>query len=70
MRYGGARFVTWGTAIRLVSILTVGLALLWWNRLPGAIVGALMVMTGVFVEAVVTTLFAYPVLREPRPDRA
>jgi hypothetical protein len=64
VRYGGARFVTWGTAIRLVSILTVGLALLWWNRLPGAIVGALMVMTGVFVEAVVTTLFAYPVLRE------
>ncbi len=64
VRYGGARFVTWGTAIRLVSILTVGLALLWWNRLPGAIVGALMVMTGVFVEAVVTTLFVYPVLRE------
>lgn len=42
VRYGGARFVTWGTGIRLLSILTVGLALLWWNHLPGAVVGALM----------------------------
>lgn len=64
IRYGGARFVTWGTAIRLLSIVVTGVALLWANRLPGAVVGALMVMTGVFVEAVVTTLFAYPILRQ------
>ncbi|MER3402314.1 MAG: hypothetical protein C4337_03205 [Armatimonadota bacterium] len=64
IRYVGARFVTWGTAIRLLSIVVTGVALLWGNRLPGAVVGALMVMTGVLVEAVATTLFAYPLLRQ------
>lgn len=71
MRYGGARFVSWGTAIRLLSILGVGLALLYWQVLPGAVVGACMVMAGVAVEALVTTLFALPILRErvlPTPD--
>ncbi len=64
MRYGGARFVSWGTAIRLLSILSVGLTLLYWQVLPGAVVGACMVMAGVAVEALVTTLFALPILRE------
>ncbi|MCS6918614.1 MAG: hypothetical protein NZM28_02460, partial [Fimbriimonadales bacterium] len=64
MRYGGARFVSWGTAIRLASIVAVGVGLLWWNGLPGAVVGACMVMAGVIVEAIVATLFALPILRE------
>ncbi len=64
VRYGGARFVSWGTAIRLASIVMVGVGLLWWNGLPGAVVGACMVMAGVIVEAGVATLFALPILRE------
>ncbi|GIV10507.1 MAG: hypothetical protein KatS3mg019_2598 [Fimbriimonadales bacterium] len=64
VRYGGARFVSWGTAIRLASIATVGVGLLLWNGLPGAVVGACMVMAGVIVEALVATLFALPILRE------
>lgn len=64
VRHGGARFVTWGTAIRLISILAVGITLLRTNTFSGAVVGALMVMTGVFVEALATTLFAYPLLKE------
>jgi hypothetical protein len=64
VRYGGARFVSWGTAIRLLSIVAVGVGLLWWNGMPGAVVGACMVMAGVIVEAVVATLFALPILRE------
>ncbi|MFN7016407.1 MAG: hypothetical protein ACK4P5_04460, partial [Fimbriimonadales bacterium] len=64
VRYGGARFVSWGTAIRLVSIVAVGVGLLWWNGLPGAVAGACMVMAGVIVEAVAATLFALPILRE------
>lgn len=64
VRYGGARFVSWGTAIRLTSILGVGIGLLWWHGLPGAVVGACMVMAGVIVEAIAATLFALPVLRE------
>ncbi len=64
VRYGGARFVSWGTAIRLVSIVAVGVGLLWWNGLPGAVAGACMVMAGVIVEAVAATLFALPMLRE------
>ncbi|GIV06970.1 MAG: hypothetical protein KatS3mg017_0172 [Fimbriimonadales bacterium] len=64
VRYGGARFVSWGTAIRLVSIVAVGVGLLEWNGLPGAVAGACMVMAGVIVEAVVATLFALSILRE------
>ncbi|MCS7301754.1 MAG: hypothetical protein NZ556_09410 [Fimbriimonadales bacterium] len=64
VRYGGARFVSWGTAIRLASIVAVGVGLLWWNALPGAVVGACMVMAGVIVEAIVATRFALPLLRE------
>ncbi|MCX7993315.1 MAG: hypothetical protein N2651_06560 [Fimbriimonadales bacterium] len=64
VRYGGARFVSWGTAIRLTSIVAVGVGLLWWDGLPGAVVGACMVMAGVIVEAIVATLFALPILRE------
>ncbi|MDW8106947.1 MAG: hypothetical protein RMK45_05655 [Armatimonadota bacterium] len=64
VRYGRAQFVSWGTAIRLTSILSVGVGLLWWNQLPGAVVGACMVMAGVLVEALVATLFALPLLRE------
>ncbi len=64
VRYGGARFVSWGTAIRLASIVAVGVGLLWWNGLPGAVVGACMVMAGVIVEAIAATLFALPILRE------
>jgi hypothetical protein len=64
VRYGGARFVTWGTAIRLATITAVAVGLLWWNVLPGAVAGAWIVMAGVLVEAAVATLFALPVLRE------
>ncbi|MCS6919094.1 MAG: hypothetical protein NZM28_04935 [Fimbriimonadales bacterium] len=64
VRYGGARFVSWGTAIRLVSIIAVGVGLLSWNGVPGAVAGACMVMAGVIVEAIAATLFAMPILRE------
>jgi hypothetical protein len=64
VRYGGARFVSWGTAIRLISIVAVGVGLLSWNGLPGAVAGACMVMAGVLVEAIVATLFVLPILRE------
>ncbi len=63
VRYGAARLVTWGTAIRLATITAVAVGLLWWNGLPGAVAGAWIVMAGVLVEAVVATLFAMPVLR-------
>lgn len=63
VRYGGARFVSWGTAIRLVSMVLVGVGLLLWNGIPGAVAGACMVMSGVVVEAIMATLFAVPILR-------
>lgn len=64
VRYGRAQLVTWGTAIRLTTIIVVAVALLRWNGLPGATAGAWIVMAGVLVEAAVATVFALPVLRE------
>lgn len=64
VRYGRAQLVTWGTAIRLLTIVVVAVTLLRWNGLPGATAGAWIVMAGVLVEAAVATVFALPVLRE------
>lgn len=64
VRYGRAHLVTWGTAIRLTTIIVVAVALLRWNGLPGATAGAWIVMAGVLVEAAVATVFALPALRE------
>lgn len=64
VRYGRAQLVTWGTAVRLTTIVVVAVTLLRWNGQPGATAGAWIVMAGVLVEAAVATVFALPVLRE------
>lgn len=63
VRHGQTRLVSWGAAIRLISVLLVASWLVSWGGLPGAQVGAIAVMAGVVVEAVVVTGFALPIVR-------
>lgn len=50
--------VSWGTAVRLVSIVAAAVVWVHLQTVPGVQVAALAIMTGVIVEAVVTRIFA------------
>jgi progressive ankylosis protein len=63
VRFGYSRYVSIGTGIRLATISLVAVGLVLWGNLPGAVVGAIVVMSGVAVELIVTYLFVRPVLR-------
>ncbi len=63
VRHGYTRFVTVGTLLRLVTIIGVGATLVRGRWLNGAESAAMVVMAGVLVEAVATTLFAVPILK-------
>ena len=63
VRYGHTRRVTYGTAMRLLSNVVTAVALVAWGRLSGAATGALVLMAGVLVEAVVIYAMAIGVVR-------
>ena len=64
IRFGHGRAVTIGTVLRMsanISILAFG----WWSEaLPGAVLAATAVASGVIVEAIYAGLRVRPVLRE------
>jgi hypothetical protein len=63
VRAGQTRFVSLGTAVRLVVTLATAGALLRWSHLPGVVVGAITLMAAVIMEAAAVTLFALPIAR-------
>jgi progressive ankylosis protein len=63
VRYGYTRRVTYGTAMRLLSNVVAAVVLVAWGRLSGASAGAIVLMVGVLVEAVVTYTMAIAVVR-------
>jgi progressive ankylosis protein len=63
VRNGAGKRVTFGTALRLLAIGVVSIGLTIWGRIPGVQVAAWGIMAGVALEAVITTLFLLPVLR-------
>ena len=63
VRYGYSRRVTYGTAMRLLGSVVAAVSLVAWGRLPGAEAGAIVLMAGVVVEAIVTFAFAVGVVR-------
>jgi hypothetical protein len=66
IRFGRSRAVGAGTGVRLAAIVAVsGLCAL--ADLPGVVVGAAAVATGVLAEALVAGLWARPVIREALP---
>lgn len=68
---GQTRMVSWGTAIRLIAAISTAIALAKWSGMSGAEVGACALMVAVITEAIATTTFALPVVRDDmlqRPD--
>ncbi len=63
VRYGQTRRVSWGTAVRLSTVLCVATILASLRHIPGVQVGAYAIMAAVIAEAFATTLFALPIIR-------
>ncbi len=73
VRYKQTRKVSFGTAIRLLSAVLSAFGLMAWGRLPGAQVAAWTLEIAVVTEAIATTLFALPLVRQEilhLPERA
>ena len=68
IRFGSTRPIAWGTALRLVSTVSVGVGLALWGRVSGIHLAATALLTGVVVEALYTTWVARRVLRRHLPD--
>jgi hypothetical protein len=64
VRHGLSARVSYGTAIRLLATVAVAAGFVIWPVLPGAQVGACALMAGVLIEALVTYLFALPLVRQ------
>ncbi len=62
--HGHTRMVTFGTVFRLVATVVVAVSLTRMGSVPGVQVGAWALMVAVVTEAIATTLFARPVLRD------
>ncbi len=56
--------VAWGTAIRVITMISVSVSLFLDGRLPGAWVGACALTAGVSVEAVISRWLARHVVRD------
>lgn len=70
VRYGQTRLLSLGTAIRLIVTVAAVVGLAATARLPGVQVGAYALMAAVTAEALATTVFALPLVRNrlSRPD--
>ena len=67
---GQTRMVSWGTAIRLTVAVATAVSLARWGGFSGASVGACALMAAVITEAIATTGFALPVIRQGMLRRA
>lgn len=67
VRYGKTHFVTLGTGLRLIATVTPAVWLARSGTLPGVQVGAVALMSAVITEAIATTLFALPTIRQIPP---
>jgi hypothetical protein len=63
VRQGRTALVTYGTAIRLASVVLPALALVAWGKLSGAATAAIAIMVGVLAEALSASSFARSVIR-------
>jgi hypothetical protein len=64
IRHSQTRFVAFGTAIRLASLILVGLVFYFFSVLEGAAVGAIVLTIAVVLEAVSSRLMARPIIGE------
>lgn len=64
VRHGYTRRVSYGTAMRLLTNMLVAFSLVAWGGLSGAVVGVMTLMAGVLMEAFMTHLMAFRLVRE------
>lgn len=73
IRQGFTRQVAYGTAVRLVTIVVVGVVLLWIGTIPGVILGTVTLSTAVIFEAIATRYMAREALKayahQPAPSQ-
>jgi len=62
------RFVTFGTVVRLFSMLISSLFLFFYINLNGAVLASLSLSTGVMMEAIATKVFALKILRKIKAE--
>jgi progressive ankylosis protein len=60
------RFVTFGTAIRLTTMLTTAFILFFFSNLDGAVIASIALSIGVMLEAIASKLFAIKILAKIR----
>lgn len=60
------RFVTFGTAIRLTTMLTTAFILFFFSNLDGAVIASIALSIGVMLEAIASKLFAIKILTKIR----
>jgi progressive ankylosis protein len=63
IRHGKGRVVTLGTLLRMSGTVFAAVVLARWGKLPGVQVAAYGIMIGLLIEAVATTLFCAPIIR-------
>lgn len=63
IHFNRTRLIAWGTAVRLVTVVTVSAAFLAWGRWPGIYLGSVALTAGVLAEALYATLAARPTVR-------
>ncbi len=63
------RFVTFGTAVRLSTMLTTTFLLFFLVNLDGAVIASIALSTGVMLEAIVSKIFAVKILTKIREDK-
>lgn len=72
IRYNRTRYVAFGTAIRLVSLIMIGLCFYYFSIMEGAAVGAIVLSMAVILEAVSSRFMARPIIKkllsEPSPE--
>jgi progressive ankylosis protein len=72
VKAGMTRRVAYGTVIRLGTMSVVAGGLAWLSPLPGAVIGALALATGVVAEAMASRAMSWSLVRAleetPRPD--
>lgn len=60
------RFVTFGTAVRLSTMLTATFLLFFYANLAGAVIASLALSAGVMLEAIISKIFALKILTKIR----
>jgi len=63
------RFVTFGTIVRLTTMLTTTIILFFLSNMDGAVIGSIALSAGVIVEAVASKIFAIKILKKIRESK-